>query len=157
MTEHCGSCVKELEILRAFQTWSCLYKARSRSRSKREEREERRTRRDSSGENIREYRKKKRVLSTSLCRQLWSCHRHLWTSWSCSLLDQDLLWDRAKLLGLPSPFCATALPWTTSSDHQDLRNLQTFGPPLISETKDSTVYYWDIAVLLNPWASQDDT
>ena len=42
-------------------------------------------------ESIREYRKKKRVPSTSLCRQLWPCHRHLWTSWGCSLLDQDLL------------------------------------------------------------------
>ena len=154
MTEHSGSCVKELEILRHFQTWSCLYKARScRQWSRREEGNEKRF----EWENIREYRKKKRVPSTSLCRQLWPCHRHLWTSWSRSLLYQDLLWDRAKLLGLPSPFYATALPWTTSSDHQDLRNLRTFGPPLISETKDSTVYYWDIAILPNPWASQDDT
>ena len=27
MIEHSGSCMKELEILRPFQTWSCLYKA----------------------------------------------------------------------------------------------------------------------------------
>ena len=78
-------------------------------------------------ENIRESRKKKRVLSTSLCRQLWLCHRHLGTSCSCSLLYQDLLWDPVKLLGLPSLFRATALPWTTFSDHQNLQNLRTFG------------------------------
>ena len=43
MTEHSGRCVKELEILRHFQTWSCLYKAWSYSRS-REEPEEIRAR-----------------------------------------------------------------------------------------------------------------
>ena len=52
------------------------------------------------------------------------------------LLYQDLLWDRAKLLGLPSLFRATALPWTTFRDHQNLQNLRTFGLPLTSETKD---------------------
>ena len=152
MTEHSGSCVKELEILRHFQTWSSLYKAWSRSRSREEEKNQKRL----EWENIRECRKKKRVPSTSLCRQLWPCHRHLWTSWSCSLLYQDLLWDRAKLLGFPPPFCATALPWTTSSDHQDLRNLRTFGLHWSVRLKTVlTVYYWhwDIAVLLNPWAS----
>ena len=69
MTEHSGSCVKELEILRHFQTWSCLYKAWSRSRS-RERGEEEENEKRFEWENIRESRKKKRVLSTSLCRQL---------------------------------------------------------------------------------------
>ena len=68
------------------QSWGCLYKAWSCSRS-REEPAEIRER-----ENIGERQKKKRgVLSTSLCRQLWLCHRHLGSSWSCSLLYQDLL------------------------------------------------------------------
>ena len=52
MTEHSGSCVKELEILRHFQTWSCLYKARSRSRSRGEEKNEKRF----EPENIRDSR-----------------------------------------------------------------------------------------------------
>ena len=43
MIEHSGRCVKELETLRPFQTWSCLYKAWSYSRS-REEPEEIRVR-----------------------------------------------------------------------------------------------------------------
>ena len=57
-------------------------------------------------ENIGERQKEKRVLSTSLCRQLWLCHRRLGSSWSYRLFYQDLLWDRAKLLGLSSPLFA---------------------------------------------------
>ena len=75
------------------------------------------------------------------CRQLWLCHRHLGTSWSCNPLYQDLLWDRAKLLELPSLFRATALPWTTFSDHQNLQNLRTFGLHWSVRLKTSTVLY----------------
>ena len=39
MVECSGRCVKELEILRPFQTWSCLYKAWSCRRSRRREEE----------------------------------------------------------------------------------------------------------------------
>ena len=44
MIEHSGRCVKELEILRPFQTWSCLYKAWSQPKRRREEPEEIRVR-----------------------------------------------------------------------------------------------------------------
>ena len=40
--------------------------------------------------------KKKCVLCTSLCRQLWLCHRHLESSWICSLLIEiycEIVWN----------------------------------------------------------------
>ena len=64
----------DLELL-IYKAWSCHWSREEKKNQKRLE-----------WENIRESQKKKRVPSTSLCRQMWPCHRHLWTSWSCSLL-----------------------------------------------------------------------
>ena len=69
--ERSGRCVKELEILRHFQSWGCLYKAWSCSRSGEEPAEirEREHRRASESERGKE----KRVLSTSLCECVVTC------------------------------------------------------------------------------------
>ena len=150
--EHSGRCVKELEIVRHFQSWGCFYKAGS-CRRYRKKNQQRLVR-----ENIGERQKKKRVLSTSLCRQLWLCHRHLGSSWSCSLLYQDLLRDRPKLLGLPSLLSALLHCGQRYifRNPENLRNLRTFGlHALASETKVKTsiILLGHIAVSANLWAN----
>ena len=134
LIERSGRCVKlkELEILRHFQIWGCLYNIRHGVAADREKNQQRLEK-----DNIRECQRvsegeKKRVLSTStsLCRQLWLCYRHLGSSWICGLLYQDLLWDRAKLLGLGLSSLSSALLHCRERyfrDLRNLRNLRTFG------------------------------
>ena len=92
MLERSKRCVKGRKTRRDFETWSCLYREKNQQRLERE--------------NIGKRQKKKHVLSTSLCRQLWLYHRRFGSAWNCSLFYQDLLWDRAKPLGLSSPLFA---------------------------------------------------
>ena len=71
-------CVKEQKILRHFQSWGSLYKARSCSRSREELTEVGESEHWRASES--EQGKRKCVLSTSLCRQLGLCHCHLGSS-----------------------------------------------------------------------------